>query len=103
MRILLWICCLAALCVPVVADEGHHHEELTSAQLGTVHFPVSCSADVQKDFEKGVALLHSFWYEESQKTFAQIQQRDPKCGMAYWGEAMSTWHQLWDHPDSKTV
>jgi hypothetical protein len=44
------------------ADEGQHHEDLTTDQLGTVHFPVSCAAEVQKPFERGVALLHSFWY-----------------------------------------
>jgi tetratricopeptide (TPR) repeat protein len=87
----------------VAADEGPHHEELTQAQLGTVHFPASCAPDVQKNFEKGVALLHSVWYEESEKTFEEIQKQDPKCAMAYWGEGMSAWHQLWGHPDAKTI
>ena len=103
MRKLVWMLCVAVACgCAAVADEGHHHEELTQEQLGTVHFPVSCAPDVQKDFEKGVALLHSFWYEESEKTFREIEKRDPKCAMAYWGEGMSTWHQLWNRPDKKT-
>jgi hypothetical protein len=52
--------------LPALAnDDGHHHEALTPQQLGTVHFPVSCAADVQEPFERGVALLHSFWYEEA--------------------------------------
>src|ERR1700674_1502155 len=56
-----------------VADEKeHHHEDLTTAQLGTVTFPVSCAPKVQKPFERGVALLHSFWYEEAEKEFQQI-------------------------------
>lgn len=42
------------------ADEGHHHEDLTQDQLGTVHFSVSCAAAEQKPFERGIALLHSF-------------------------------------------
>ncbi len=86
-----------------VADEGHHHEDLTQDQLGTVHFPVSCIPAVQKPFERGVALLHSFWYEEAEKEFEQIAKDDPHCAMAHWGIAMSIWHQLWNHPDAATI
>ena len=104
MRKLIWVVCIAAAyCGVAVADEGHHHEELTQDQLGTVHFPVSCAPDVQKSFEKSVALLHSFWYEESEKAFQEIQKQDRKCAMAYWGEGMSAWHQLWDHPDAARI
>jgi|SRR5208282_4175711 len=104
MRKLIWVMCLAAaFSGVVVADEDHHHEELTQQQLGTVHFPVSCSPDAQKTFEKGVALLHSFWYEEAEKTFLDVEKQDPKCAMAYWGEAMSLWHQLWDQPKEATI
>ncbi|MBV9573814.1 MAG: hypothetical protein JOY93_07140 [Acidobacteriales bacterium] len=90
----------------VAADDQHeseHHEELTTAQVGTIHFPVSCSPSAQKTFERGVALLHSFWYEEAQKAFAQAAQDDPQCAMAHWGSAMSLWHQLWDHPNAATI
>ena len=86
-----------------LADEGHHHEDLTENQLGTVHFPVSCAATVLKPFERGVALLHSFWYEEAEKEFEQIAKDDPQCAMAHWGIAMSIWHQLWNKPDAATV
>jgi tetratricopeptide (TPR) repeat protein len=95
---------VSLFCVcPVFADEGHHHEELTETQLGTVHFPVSCAAAVQKPFERGVALLHSFWYEEAETEFTDIAKDDPKCAMAQWGLAMSQWHQLWNHPDAATT
>src|ERR1700690_930550 len=104
MRVLIWVVCIAAaFSGAAVADEGHHHEELTQEQLGTVHFPVSCTPDAQKTFEKGVAMLHSFWYEEAEKTFLDVQRQDPKCAMAYWGEAMSLWHQLWDQPKEDTL
>lgn len=104
MRKLVWILCIAtAFSAVAVADDDHHHEQLSLEQLGTVHFPVSCAPDAQKTFEKGVALLHSFWYEESQKAFAEVASQDPKCAMAYWGEAMSVWHQLWNHPDASTI
>jgi tetratricopeptide (TPR) repeat protein len=85
-------------------DKDHpHHEDLTATQLGTVNFPVSCAASVQKPFERGVALLHSFWYEEAQKQFQQIATDDPHCAMAHWGVAISLWHQLWNQPDVKVI
>lgn len=92
-----------SLALPILADEGHHHEDLTPEQLGTVHFPVSCAPEVQKPFERGVALLHSFWYEEAQKEFEDIARQDPQCAMANWGIAMSLWHQLWDRPSASTI
>ncbi|MGA9393547.1 MAG: hypothetical protein WBV69_24160 [Candidatus Sulfotelmatobacter sp.] len=84
-------------------ETKHHHEELTPAELGTVSFPVSCSPTVQKPFERGVALLHSFWYEEAEKEFQQIAIDDPHCVMAHWGVAMSLWHQLWNNPNAKEI
>jgi len=102
-RLLLF--CLAFTLVAAAADDkGHHHrEDLTEAQLGTVHFPVSCAESVQKPFARGVALLHSFWYEEAEKEFLDIAKDDPHCAMAHWGIAMSLWHQLWDFPDQKVL
>lgn len=70
MKIWVWLVAIL-VCNPafLAADEGHHHEELTEAQLGTVHFPSSCSAAVRKPVERGVAMLHSFWYEQAEKQF----------------------------------
>jgi hypothetical protein len=85
------------------ADEGHHHDDLTADQLGTVHFPISCSPAAQKTFERGVSLLHSFWYEEAGKAFDQAANEDQRCAMAHWGVAMSLWHQLWDRPNEATL
>jgi len=107
MRKLGWLLCLAlAVTCAAFADDdhdGHHHEELTQEQLGTVHFPVSCTPEAQKTFAKGVALLHSFWYEEAEETFLEVEKQDPKCAMAHWGVAMSLWHQLWDSPTADTI
>ncbi|MGH9503060.1 MAG: hypothetical protein ACRD20_09430 [Terriglobales bacterium] len=98
------VCALMSLFgVLGLADEGHHHEDLTTEQLGTVHFPVSCAASSQTPFGRGVALLHSFWYEEAEKEFVAIAKDDPTCAMAHWGVAMSLWHQLWDHPNAATI
>ena len=72
-------------------------------KLGTVTFAVSCIPAVQADFNRGVALLHDFWYEESKPQFEKILQRDPECSMAHWGIAMSGFHQIWDRPDPATM
>ncbi|HVM74090.1 MAG TPA: hypothetical protein VMT75_00525 [Candidatus Saccharimonadales bacterium] len=66
--------------------------------LGQVDFPTSCSAAAQPLLEKGLALLHSFQYQEAQQIFAEARSRDPKCAMAHWGSAMSLYYQLWDFP-----
>jgi tetratricopeptide (TPR) repeat protein len=100
--VFFFLAALAALANTASADDdqNHHHpEDLSASQLGTVVFPVSCAPSTQKPFERGVALLHSFWYEEAEKEFQQIAIDDPKCAMAHWGVAMSLWHQLWNHPD----
>ena len=92
--------------IAAAADDDkdqHHHEDLTAAQLGTVSFPISCAPSVEKPFERGVALLHSFWYEEAEKEFQQITKDDLHCAMAHWGIAMSLWHQLWNNPDAKVI
>lgn len=94
---------LLSSCFLLADDEGHHHEELTDAQVGIVHFPSSCAAFVQKPIERGVAMLHSFWYEEAEKEFDQIEKDDPRCAIAHWGVAMSLWHQLWNRPDRSTL
>jgi len=80
--------------LPCLADEGHHQHELTAEQLGTVHFPTSCSPGVQKDFERGIALLHSFAFDTAEQTFRQVLAKDPSCAMAHWGIAKSKWR--WD-------
>src|SRR3989440_6468719 len=74
-----------------------------SAQLGQVNFPTSCSAEVQPTIEQGVALLHSFQYTQSEKSFAVAATRDPKCAIAYWGRAMARYYQLWEFPNDKTL
>ena len=96
--------CLFTLIAVADDDKTHqHHEDLTAAQLGTVNFPISCTPRVQEPFRRGVALLHSFWYEEAEREFQQIAKDDPHCAMAHWGVAMSLWHQLWNNPDAKVI
>ena len=82
--------CLAA---GVPADEGHSHDH--GEQLGKVDFPVSCNAAAGAAFERGVALLHSFQYDDAETAFADAAAADPTCAMAHWGTAMSLYHPVW--------
>jgi hypothetical protein len=67
-------------------------------KLGKVSFPISCNPAVQEQFDRGVALLHSFTYTAAENAFQGVAERDPRCAMAHWGMAMSYFRQLWDPP-----
>ena len=87
---------------PLLAQEGHHHSEPLE-KIGTVSFPITCDHSVQKEFERGLALLHSFWYEEAQKSFKEVIDQDPHCAIAYWGQAMSIYRPLWNRPTASDL
>jgi tetratricopeptide (TPR) repeat protein len=72
-------------------------------RLGTVSFPVSCATAEQAPFDRGVALLHDFWYQEAQRQFEEIARADPACAMAHWGVAMSSFHQIWARPGESAI
>ena len=74
-----------------------------SADLGTVNFPSSCTPEAQKTVQRGVALLHSFQYQQVEHAFGEAARQDPHCAIAYWGEAMGLYHQLWDFPTPTTL
>jgi tetratricopeptide (TPR) repeat protein len=88
---------------PDVHDATARVHRVAGERLGTVSFPVSCAATVRAPFNRGVALLHDFWYEEAQRQFELIANRDPACAMAHWGIAMSEFHQIWDRPDERAM
>lgn len=67
-------------------------------QFGSTLFETSCPEKVRADFNLAVALLHSFEYTEAEKIFSKVIDQDPRCVMAYWGAAMSNFHQLWMPP-----
>jgi len=64
-------------------------------KFGEVSFAQSCEPQIQEKFDLGLALLHSFEYQEAEKAFVQVIDADPECAMAYWGVAMSNFHSLW--------
>jgi hypothetical protein len=76
------------------AQETHDHG--TPERLGKVSFPTSCAPAVQQQFNRGVALLHSFAYSAAEKAFESIAEQDPHCAIAHWGAAMSYFRQLWE-------
>ena len=88
---------LAAICV-TPAQQGHQHRHDASEKLGDVNFVTSCTPAAQKQFNHAVAWLHSFEYEEAEKAFSEVAASDPRCGIAYWGVAMTSYHPLWAAP-----
>jgi tetratricopeptide (TPR) repeat protein len=74
---------VAAAQQPGTPHEGSHVQE-----LGTVTFLNSCAPAVQAEFQRGVAMLHSYWFGYAGKTFRGILEKDPGCAMAYWGIAL---------------
>lgn len=93
--------------LPLRAQHHHHGAEGGDAngaieKFGAVHMPISCAPTVQAPFERGIALMHSFWYEEAQKQFQAVAADDPTCAMAYWALAMTEWRPFWDGmPDDR--
>jgi tetratricopeptide (TPR) repeat protein len=65
---------------------------------GAVTFENSCSDELKKNFDLGIAMLHSFEYDEAEKVFAAIIDKEPETAIAYWGVAMSNFHPLWNPP-----
>src|SRR5258708_2361279 len=80
------------------AQEMDQHKHEMGEKLGRVNFAVSCNRAAQQQFNRAVALLHSFWYDEAAKGFLEVTKTDPKCGMGYWGVAMSFYHPVWAPP-----
>jgi len=96
------------LCVPLasVADDSHAHHQHGASDLGaigTAHLETSCSPAAQKEIDRGVALIHSFWYPVAEKSFRLAADADAKCGMAWWGVAMSNLHPLWAPPTANEL
>jgi tetratricopeptide (TPR) repeat protein len=89
---------LAAAGAPAAAQHEPHHQVGPAEQLGTVSFPTSCAAGAQRTFERALALLHSFEYDQAEPAFERAAAADPTCAMAHWGVAMSRLHPLWAPP-----
>jgi tetratricopeptide (TPR) repeat protein len=93
---LLWAFGLVLLASGGAASDQEHGNHAASGSLGRVDFRVSCNPEAQQSFTRGVALLHSFTYEESAQAFRDAAASDSRCAMAHWGLAMTEYHQLWE-------
>ncbi len=87
---------LTATLITVLAVIGHAQ----TSRLGSVQFPTSGSEKAQGHFLRGLAALHSFWYEEALEAFRESTKIEPDFMMGYWGEAMAHNHPLWSEQDT---
>jgi tetratricopeptide (TPR) repeat protein len=100
MRRMCVLCPAFFLIASVVGADEHHGHKLSAPELGSIHFSTSCSRSTEATFNRAVALLHSFQYEQSRSAFVDVSKRDSQCAMAQWGIAMSHYHGLWDNGDT---
>src|ERR671922_1806469 len=85
-----------ALATSFGSSAQHDH-----SQLGSVTFPTACDPRAQADFERGVAMLHSYWFNYAGKTFRSVLERDPGCAIAYWGIALDLLGNTLSAPPSR--
>jgi hypothetical protein len=84
-----WILVIALAAAVALAGLAARNPGAQATQVGTAHFPTSCTPAVQADFDRAVAMLHSFWFQASSDAFTGVLQVDPACAMAHWGIAMN--------------
>lgn len=80
-----------ALGLGATAAAQEHHAGTPPEQLGKTNFKTSCTGGAQADFDRGIALLHSFWFPEAVASFRAALAKDSGCGIAHWGIALSNW------------
>ena len=91
------------LCICSCLTVAASARQSPSGALGEVDFPTSGSKAAQPAFLRGVAALHSFWYEEALEAFREATRADPDFVMGYWGEAMAHNHPLWGEQDTEAA
>ena len=84
------VVCACCITIPLAAQPS---------DLGHVEFPTSASAPAQQQFIRGVLLLHSFEYVDARAAFQEAERLEPNFAMAYWGEALTQTHPLWEQQD----
>jgi tetratricopeptide (TPR) repeat protein len=100
MAMLVWLLVLQA---SGLLPAGARADEAPLGMLGSVDFPTSGSEHAQRHFLRGVAALHSFWYEEALEAFRAATATQPDFMMGYWGEAMAHNHPLWREQDTEAA
>ena len=99
MRLAIVLFCAAL----AAAQEDHSKHQHGVAGLGTVNFANTCNAAAQAPFRRGIALLHSFGYEEARLAFYEAAKADPECGIAQWGVARTWYHPIWVPPNPEEL
>jgi hypothetical protein len=79
------------LILPVAIGRAQEHQHGSGEKLGTVHFATSCNEAARNEFDRAVALLHSFQFSRAIEGFNTVLAKDATCGIAYWGIALSDW------------
>jgi len=79
-----------ALAAPAASQE-HEHAGMAAEKLGTVHFTSSCSMGAQPQFDRALALMHSFEFGAAIDGYTAAAKTDAGCAIAYWGIAISRW------------
>src|SRR5262245_4352990 len=74
-----------------VASVAQQHDHQGTEHLGRVVFPITCNAQAARGFERAMALLHSFWWDEAERAFQTVAASDSTCAMAWWGRALTRW------------
>ncbi|MDX6271505.1 MAG: hypothetical protein QOD28_2728 [Acidobacteriota bacterium] len=98
-KLLLSLCACACL-LPATVAPAFAQPSQQSGALGKIDFPTSASPSAQEHFLRGVAALHSFWYEEALEEFQAATKVEPAFALGYWGEAMAHNHPLWNEQDA---
>ena len=90
-----WVVGLGILCILSLPSEtlAQHDHAAGADQVGSasVNFQTSCAPAVRAEFNRAVALLHSFWFAQAIAAFNGILEKDPSCAIAHWGIALSRW------------
>jgi len=89
--------------VPSATVASQPAESTVPVKLGMVDLEISCAPRVRADFNRGVALLHSFWHDRAFLDFENVASSDTDCAIAYWGEAMTHFHQLLGSPTAADI
>src|SRR5687767_1870987 len=90
MKRMIIVAAVGLLALPVCASAQHEHAG-TDVGSDNVSFLTSCAPALRQEFNRGVALLHSFWFGQAIAAFDGVAAKDPACAMAHWGVALSHW------------
>lgn len=94
------LCISACVAAAAFAQQPQQPQKTQGGTLGSIDFPTSGSRAAQEHFLRGVAALHSFWYEEALEAFQAATKVEPDFALGYWGEAMAHNHPLWNEQDA---